>query len=104
MVHTKIQPHPCEHRPQSPHIGSCISRAVSQKVTPVKNRVLIGAVALVSTVVLGGCGYLPGTGGSGDKKVTIWLMKDSVSADFLDRFTKSYEDEHPSIELEFKIQ
>ncbi|MET7524857.1 extracellular solute-binding protein [Streptomyces sp. NPDC005248] len=69
-----------------------------------KNRVLIGAVALVSTVVLGGCGYLPGTGGSGDKKVTIWLMKDSVSADFLDRFTKSYEDEHPSIELEFKIQ
>ncbi|WP_030933959.1 extracellular solute-binding protein [Streptomyces sp. NRRL B-24720] len=69
-----------------------------------KNRVLIGAVALVSTVVLGGCGYLPGTGGSGDKKVTIWLMKDSVSADFLDRFTKSYEEEHPSIELEFKIQ
>ncbi|WP_406432069.1 extracellular solute-binding protein [Streptomyces sp. NBC_01589] len=69
-----------------------------------KNRVLIGAVALVSTVVLGGCGYLPGSGGSGDKKVTIWLMKDSVSADFLDRFTKSYEDEHPSIDLEFKIQ
>ncbi|MER5687003.1 extracellular solute-binding protein [Streptomyces sp. NPDC002205] len=69
-----------------------------------KNRVLIGAVALVSTVVLGGCGYLPGSGGSGDQKVTIWLMKDSVSADFLDRFTKSYEDEHPTIELEFKIQ
>lgn len=68
-----------------------------------KNRVLIGAIALVSTLALGGCGYLPGAGG-GDRTVTIWLMKDSVSADFLDRFTASYEEEHPSVELEFKIQ
>jgi N,N'-diacetylchitobiose transport system substrate-binding protein len=70
----------------------------------VKNRVLIGAVALVSTVALGGCGYLSGSDGPDGKTVTIWLMKDSVSADFLDRFKKSYEEEHPSIELEFKIQ
>ncbi|MGQ4490196.1 extracellular solute-binding protein [Streptomyces sp. 372A] len=69
-----------------------------------KNRMLVGAVALVSTAALGGCGVIPGTGGSGDKKVTIWLMKDSVTADFLDRFKKSYEDEHSSVELEFKIQ
>ncbi|MFG2561492.1 extracellular solute-binding protein [Streptomyces sp. NPDC048496] len=69
-----------------------------------KNRVLIGAVTLVSTVALGGCGYLSGSGGPGDRTVTIWLMKDSVSADFLDRFKKSYEQEHPSIQLEFKIQ
>jgi N,N'-diacetylchitobiose transport system substrate-binding protein len=27
-----------------------------------------------------------------------------VSADFLDRFKKSYEEEHPSVQLEFKIQ
>nr|WP_203593581.1 extracellular solute-binding protein [Streptomyces sp. SID9124] len=65
---------------------------------------LFGAVALISTVALGGCGLIPGTGGSGDKKVTIWLMKDSVTADFLDRFKKSYEEEHSSVELEFKIQ
>ncbi|MGW2476674.1 extracellular solute-binding protein [Streptomyces sp. NPDC001665] len=69
-----------------------------------KNRMLVGAVALVSTVALGGCGVIPGTGGSSGKKVTIWLMKDSVTADFLDRFKKSYEDEHSSVELEFKIQ
>ncbi|NED12960.1 extracellular solute-binding protein [Streptomyces sp. SID9124] len=69
-----------------------------------KNRMLFGAVALISTVALGGCGLIPGTGGSGDKKVTIWLMKDSVTADFLDRFKKSYEEEHSSVELEFKIQ
>lgn len=69
-----------------------------------KNRVLVGAIALLSTVTLGGCGMMPGSGGSGDEKVTIWLMKDSVTADFLDRFKKSYEDEHSSVELEFKIQ
>ncbi|MYQ75855.1 MULTISPECIES: extracellular solute-binding protein [unclassified Streptomyces] len=69
-----------------------------------KNRMLVGAVALISTVALGGCGVIPGTGGSGGEKVTIWLMKDSVTADFLDRFKKSYEDEHSSVELEFKIQ
>ncbi|WP_406089538.1 extracellular solute-binding protein [Streptomyces sp. NBC_01013] len=68
------------------------------------NRMLVGAMALISTVALGGCGMIPGSGGSGDKKVTIWLMKDSVTADFLERFKKSYEDEHSSVELEFKIQ
>ncbi|MFD8691361.1 extracellular solute-binding protein [Streptomyces sp. NPDC059651] len=69
-----------------------------------KNRTLVGAIALISTVALGGCGMMPGSDGPGDKKVTIWLMKDSVTADFLDRFKKSYEDEHASVELEFKIQ
>lgn len=69
-----------------------------------KNRMLVGAVALISTVALGGCGMIPGSGGSGSRKVTIWLMKDSVTADFLDRFKESYEDEHSSVELEFKFQ
>lgn len=69
-----------------------------------KNRMFVGAIALISTVALGGCAMMPGSGGSGDKKVTIWLMKDSVTADFLDRFKKSYEDEHSSVELDFKIQ
>ncbi|MFJ7198731.1 MULTISPECIES: extracellular solute-binding protein [unclassified Streptomyces] len=69
-----------------------------------KNRILVGAVALVSTFALGGCGLGSGSEASGSKKVTIWLMKDSVSADFLKRFTKAYEDEHPSVELDFKFQ
>jgi N,N'-diacetylchitobiose transport system substrate-binding protein len=104
MVHTKIQPRPCERRPQSPTPGPELRRAVSQKVNLVKNRILVGAVALVSTFALGGCGLGSGSEASGSKKVTIWLMKDSVSADFLKRFTKAYKDEHPSIELDFKFQ
>jgi N,N'-diacetylchitobiose transport system substrate-binding protein len=69
----------------------------------VKNRMLAGAVALVSSVALGGCGYLSDSGAQ-SRTVTVWLMKDSVSKGFLDRFTESYEEEHPAIELEFKIQ
>ncbi|MFF7254188.1 extracellular solute-binding protein [Streptomyces microflavus] len=68
-----------------------------------KNRILVGAVALVSSVTLSGCGYFSGSGG-GDRTVTVWLMKDSVSSGFLEKFTSSYEKENPSIELEFKIQ
>ncbi|MFJ4964694.1 extracellular solute-binding protein [Streptomyces sp. NPDC088729] len=68
-----------------------------------KNRVLAGAVALVSSVALGGCGYFSDSGG-GDRTVTVWLMKDSVSPGFLERFTASYEKDNPSIELDFEIQ
>ncbi|MFF2009400.1 extracellular solute-binding protein [Streptomyces sp. NPDC058195] len=69
-----------------------------------KNRILVGAVALVSSFALGGCGVGWGSGASDGGKVTVWLMKDSVSADFLKRFTADFEKEHPSIELEFKFQ
>ncbi|MFF3831771.1 extracellular solute-binding protein [Streptomyces sp. NPDC002458] len=68
-----------------------------------KIRILAGAVALASTVALSGCGYLPGAG-SGSSTVTVWLMKGSASQSFLDRFKKSYEAEHPSVELEFILQ
>ncbi|MFI2780555.1 extracellular solute-binding protein [Streptomyces sp. ALB3] len=68
-----------------------------------KIRILAGAVALVSSVVLSGCGYLPGAGAD-RSTVTVWLMKGSASEDFVDRFKKSYEAEHPSVELEFIIQ
>ncbi len=46
---------------------------------------------------------MPG-GGGGSTTVTVWLMKDSVSDAFLDRFVADYEDEHPSVELDIKIQ
>ncbi|MFI5756304.1 extracellular solute-binding protein [Streptomyces sp. NPDC051569] len=68
-----------------------------------KNRCLICSMALVSSVALGGCGMLPG-GGGGTTTVTVWLMKDSVSDDFLKRFVTDYEKEHPSVELDIKIQ
>ncbi|MFH9613669.1 extracellular solute-binding protein [Streptomyces pratensis] len=68
-----------------------------------KIRILAGAVALVSSVTLSGCGYLPGSGAD-SSTVTVWLMKGSASQGFLDSFKESYEAEHPSVELEFVIQ
>ncbi|WP_069170029.1 extracellular solute-binding protein [Streptomyces griseus] len=68
-----------------------------------KIRILARAAALVSSVVLGGCGCLPGAGDD-SRTVTVWLMKGSVSQGFLDRFTESYEKEHPSVRLEFVLQ
>ncbi|MFF2727850.1 extracellular solute-binding protein [Streptomyces sp. NPDC058008] len=68
-----------------------------------KIRILAGAVALVSSVALSGCGYLPGAGAE-SSTVTVWLMKGSASQGFLDRFKESYEAEHPSVELEFVLQ
>ncbi|MCX5402174.1 extracellular solute-binding protein [Streptomyces sp. NBC_00102] len=68
-----------------------------------KNRILAGAIALVSSVALGGCGYLSPSAG-GDTDVTIWLMKGSASTEFLDKFTTAYEAEHDSVELNFKFQ
>ncbi|MEU3187911.1 extracellular solute-binding protein [Streptomyces sp. NPDC006923] len=67
-----------------------------------KNRCFVCTLALVSSVALGGCGTLPG--GINSTTVTVWLMKDSVSDDFLKRFVSAYESEHPSVELDIKIQ
>jgi N,N'-diacetylchitobiose transport system substrate-binding protein len=62
------------------------------------------SLALGSTAALAtGCGVLPGQG-SGDRKITLWLMKDSASEDFIQRFTKWFADEHGDIELDVQIQ
>lgn len=74
-----------------------------QKVTYVKNRRLVWIVALASSVALTGCGMLPG-GGDGKQTITVWLMKDSVSDDFLHRFVSTYEKQNPSVTLDVKIQ
>ncbi|MFD3918558.1 extracellular solute-binding protein [Streptomyces sp. NPDC058595] len=66
-----------------------------------KNRFLAGSAVFASSLALVGCGMLPG---GDDKVITIWLMKDSVSTAYLDRFTEAYEKENPSVELEVKIQ
>ncbi|MGW6603004.1 extracellular solute-binding protein [Streptomyces sp. NPDC055036] len=67
-----------------------------------KNRPLACSVALVASVALCGCGVLPGGGDS--VTVTVWLMKDSVSDDFLKRFVSDYEKGHSSVQLDIKIQ
>ncbi|QGV82436.1 extracellular solute-binding protein [Streptomyces ficellus] len=71
-----------------------------------KKRTLAGACALLATALpgLAGCGVLPGDDAPGTRTVTVWLMKGSVSDDFLERFTTSYEKEHPGVELEVTLQ
>ncbi|RSS54828.1 extracellular solute-binding protein [Streptomyces sp. WAC06614] len=68
-----------------------------------KRRFLAVCTVLVATVALTGCGRLTGAEG-GSRKVTLWLMKGSASDDFIQRFTTSFEKEHPGIDLEVKIQ
>ncbi|MFJ9808945.1 extracellular solute-binding protein [Streptomyces sp. NPDC101158] len=68
-----------------------------------KNRRLVCALAVVSALSLAGCGLLPG-GGSKTRTVNLWLMRDSVSDDFLQRFTEAYEAEHDGVELKVTIQ
>ncbi|MCX2184526.1 extracellular solute-binding protein [Streptomyces sp. SKN60] len=67
-----------------------------------KNRRLVCPLAVVSALTLAGCGLLPG--GSQTRTVNLWLMRDSVSDDFLQRFTEAYEAEHDDIELEVTVQ
>ncbi|MFF9194177.1 extracellular solute-binding protein [Streptomyces sp. NPDC014779] len=68
-----------------------------------KNRRLVCPLAVVSALALAGCGLLPG-GGSTSRTVNLWLMRDSVSDDFLQRFTEAFEAEHEGVELEVTVQ
>ncbi len=53
--------------------------------------------------LLTACGSLP-DGGPSRKTVTVWLMKDSASKDFLKRFTEDFEQKHDAIRLDVRIQ
>ncbi|QDY80265.1 extracellular solute-binding protein [Streptomyces qinzhouensis] len=68
-----------------------------------RSRPVPTSVALVCLVSLTGCGIIPGTG-SDKTTVKIWLMKDSASDDFLERFTKQYEKENPDVDLKVEFQ
>lgn len=59
-------------------------------------------LALAPAGLVGACGLVsPGT----DRRtVTVWLMKDSASHDFLRRFTASFEREHQDLRLDIRIQ
>ncbi|MFJ8663409.1 extracellular solute-binding protein [Streptomyces sp. NPDC093795] len=72
-----------------------------------KTRPLAGPVALAAAVALaatacGGSGD-PVTSG-GPEKVTVWIMKDSVTDAFLARFRSGFEAEHQDIDLDIQIQ
>lgn len=66
-------------------------------------RALACSVALVSVCSLGGCGTLPGFGDD-TTEVTVWLMRNSASDDFVQRFKHGFEQEHKDVELDVRIQ
>jgi N,N'-diacetylchitobiose transport system substrate-binding protein len=68
----------------------------------VRRRLL--ALVCVSASLVSGCGLIPQDGGSGRSTVTVWLMKDSASQDFLRRFTEGFERDHPDLDLDIRIQ
>ncbi|MEU5899408.1 MULTISPECIES: extracellular solute-binding protein [Streptomyces] len=43
-------------------------------------------------------------GGDDSRTVTVWLMKDSASPEFIERFTSDFEKEHDDIDLDIRIQ
>ncbi|MGW3664359.1 extracellular solute-binding protein [Streptomyces sp. NPDC005141] len=66
-----------------------------------KRRLL--AVVCVTASLLTACSALPG-GGAQRRTVTLWLMKDSASKEFLKRFTEDFEDQHGDLRLDIRIQ
>lgn len=49
------------------------------------------------------CGVLPG-GGPERRTVTVWLMRNSASDAFVERFTKQFETEHTDLRLDVRVQ
>ncbi|MFG2875507.1 extracellular solute-binding protein [Streptomyces sp. NPDC048337] len=68
-----------------------------------KTRFLAVCTALAAATALTGCSQLADSAG-GTQKVTLWLMKGSASEDFIDRFTATFEKEHPGVDLDVRIQ
>lgn len=68
-----------------------------------KNRSLVCPLVVVTALALGGCGLAPGDGPQ-VRTISVWLMKDSVSDEFLERFTREYEAEHSGVELKVTFQ
>ncbi|MBV7694517.1 extracellular solute-binding protein [Streptomyces sp. TRM70350] len=61
------------------------------------------ALACVSASLLGGCALVPSSG-TERRTVTVWLMKDSASSEFLERFTEEFERTHGALDLDIRIQ
>ncbi|MGP3689622.1 extracellular solute-binding protein [Streptomyces sp. IBSNAI002] len=68
-----------------------------------KMRFLAVCTALAAATALTGCGQ-SGDQAGGTQKVTLWLMKGSASEDFIGKFTASFEQEHPGVDLDVRIQ
>ncbi|MFC7010168.1 extracellular solute-binding protein [Streptomyces viridiviolaceus] len=62
------------------------------------------ALVCVSASLLSGCGLVSQDGGTERRTLTVWLMKDSASQEFLRRFTEDFERAHPGLDLDIRIQ
>ncbi|MFB7595337.1 extracellular solute-binding protein [Streptomyces sp. NPDC056160] len=62
------------------------------------------ALVCVPAALASACGALPGSSSGGRQTVTVWLMKDSASQDFLRRFTEDFEHTHKDLRLDIRIQ
>ncbi|WDT89813.1 extracellular solute-binding protein [Streptomyces sp. SCSIO-PteL053] len=72
-----------------------------------KYRLLAGGSVLVLTAALSACSPSSGPdSGNGDGRTTVdvWLMRDSVSAQFQKEFTGDFERRHPTIDVKIQIQ
>ncbi|MFQ6855957.1 extracellular solute-binding protein [Streptomyces sp. 35M1] len=72
-----------------------------------KYRLLAGGSVLVLTAALSACSPSSGAdSGNGDGRTTVdvWLMRDSVSAQFQKEFTADFERRHPTIDVKIQIQ
>ncbi|MET8660774.1 extracellular solute-binding protein [Streptomyces griseus] len=71
-----------------------------------KYRLLAGGSALVLTAALSACDVSSGPDGDGGGRtaVDVWLMRDSVSAQFQREFTADFEKRHPEIDVRIQIQ
>ncbi|MER5479062.1 extracellular solute-binding protein [Streptomyces sp. NPDC002734] len=71
----------------------------------VKIRIIAGLSALAAAAALTSCSSGSSSDkGDGPQKITVWIMKDSVTDDFLARFTKAFEKDHPDLDLDVQIQ
>jgi N,N'-diacetylchitobiose transport system substrate-binding protein len=70
-----------------------------------KIRVIAGLSALAAAAALTGCGSGASSDeGDGPRRITVWIMKDSVTEDFLSRFAADFEKTHPGLDLDIQIQ
>ncbi|MEU8802719.1 extracellular solute-binding protein [Spirillospora sp. NPDC048819] len=69
-----------------------------------KTRLIAGAACLMVSITLAACSASDDTTTDGPQELTVWLMKDSVSQQLLDRFEKDFERTHKNLTLDIQIQ
>ncbi|MER6208451.1 extracellular solute-binding protein [Streptomyces sp. NPDC001642] len=74
-----------------------------------KLRFFAGVSVLVMTAGLSACSSSSdtadsGSGSGGSTTIDVWLMRDSVSAQFQNEFVKGFESAHPGIKVKVQIQ